>query len=163
MASHQLIKADLVMANIFDDLSARKYQAAPNIQIKQVVNEHDLLEFDKIARVAFAHPEKMAFNFLKNALSSPNIYFFLASIDNNIAGCGMVYLGDLAGLYWDGVLPEFRRKGVGTALTTYRMNFIKNKGFNSVCAQNMTPSAGYYKDIGFKSVGELPLYIFTGE
>ncbi len=43
------------------------------------------------------------------------------------------------------------------------MNHAKKLGHTSVIAQNMSPSLGLYKRLGFEQVGGLPLYMWNTE
>lgn len=158
-----LLAADDVIAHEFTDLETWTYNDPSPIQVREVKDLEDLHHFDAVSSQAFVHPKEMAVQFLEPILNHPEITLFLAFDGSKPVGCGMAsFVNNIAGLYWGGVLPEYRRKGIGTTLTQYRMNFAKQKGFKSIYAQNMTPSIGYYQKIGFKPVGALPLYVWVG-
>lgn len=161
---HQLIKADDIIAHEFNNLASWNYKPDPYITIKEIKDENDLLHFDHISSIAFQHPPKMALEYLRQAFGQSEFSLFLALYEGNPVGCGMLALvNNSAGLYWGGVLPEYRKKGIGSELSKYRMSVAKEKNFKSICAQNMTPSVRYYQKIGFKPKGSLPLYIYMGK
>lgn len=157
-----LIKADFVTASIFDDLKNWQYTPHPTFQIHKVTTADDLAAFDSITSVVFSHPKKLAFNFLKPTIDHPEIHLFLAMVEKQPVGCGMLSLtNNQAGLYWGGVLPNFRKQGIATALVEYRMNYAKQRSHSSIIVQNMTPSLNLYKRLGFKQLDGLPLYMWN--
>jgi ribosomal protein S18 acetylase RimI-like enzyme len=157
-----LVKADAVSASIFSNLEAFQYKPIANFKIQSVTNTDDLLAVDQISSVVFNHPPYLAFDFIKPALGNPAIQLFLAYTNDQPVGCGMLsFVNHQAGLYWLGVHPDFRNQGIATALVEYRMNIAKELGYTSIIAQNMTPSLGLYKRLGFKQQGELPLYMWN--
>lgn len=160
----KLVKAGEVIAHEFTELDIWNYQKDPKFSIKKVINEEELYLFDNISSIAFEHPNQMAMKFLQPALGKQDISLFLAYYESKPVGCGMIsFVNNVAGLYWGGVLPKYRKLGIGTELTKYRMNYTKEHGFQNVVAQNMIPSIGYYQKIGFKPEGSLPLYLYAGK
>ncbi len=155
-----LIKSDFITASVFKDLENWECNPNSKFQIGSVTNADDLLVFDKISAVVFSHPENLTFNFLKSALGYGEIHLFLAYAKGQPVGCCMLSLANSqAGLYWVGVLPDFRNQGIATSLVKYRMNIAKNLGYTSVIAQNMTPALGLYKRLRFTQLGGFPLYL----
>ena len=163
-AEQGLVKADVVNASIFNNLESWEYKPHEKFQIRKVSNTNDLTVFDRISSGVFNHPENLAFGFLKPALGNPEIHLFLAYTQEQPVGCAMLsFANNQAGLYWGGVLPNFRNHGIATALVEHRMNIAKKLGYTSIIAQNMTPSLGLYKRLGFEQVGGLPLYMWNTE
>ncbi len=156
---HDLVKADFVTAS-YKNLENLEYKVNQNIQIRMVTNLDDMKEFDRISSVAFQHPEGLAFDFLKSVISNTEICLFIAYEKDLPVGCAMIsFINNQAGLYWNGVLPEFRMHGIATTLVEYRMNYAKELGYQDIISQNMTPSLNLYKRLGFEQLGGLPLYI----
>ena len=148
---HDLVKADFVTAS-YKNLENLEYNANSNFQIRKVANLDDLKEFDRISAVAF--------DFLKPVIANTEIVLFIAYEKDLPAGCAIIsFVNKQAGLYWNGVLPEFRMRGVGTALVEYRMNYAKELGYLNIISQNMITSLNLYKRLGFEQMGGLPLYI----
>lgn len=157
---HGLIKADDVLAHSCD-LTSWEYKPNNKITIKQFTDEESLNHFDYISSIAFQHPLHLAKAFLKVVLNAAEFQFFLAYDDNKPVGAAILSsLNNEAGLYWDGVLPEYRNRGIASELVKYRMNIAKNKGHKTICSQNMSTSKSYYQKIGFKPAGSLPLYVY---
>lgn len=149
---------DLVLQS-FDNLEGFTYNPPLNIVVKQIDSLTDLEIFDHISSTSFGHPVSYAYQYLKPSLGTKNVLLFLAYYQDQPAGCSMLFLHDgVAGCYWDGVLPEFRRKGIATTFTQARMILAKKLGYQQVCVQNMDSSIRYYQQIGFKPMGTVPLF-----
>lgn len=154
-----LEKMDVVTAS-FKDLEGLEYNPSSTVGIKIVKKEEDLLIFDQISSEIFDHKKQSAFNFLKPILKYSEIRLFLAYLNGFPVGCAMLSLvGDSAGLYWVGVLSDFRNRGIGTELVKCRMSLAKNLGKKIIVAHNMTPTVHLYKNMGFTQPGQLPLYV----
>lgn len=100
-----------------------------------------LLEEKDIANMQeILHDDDMIFNldFLKNFLSCPNAYGFIASIENKIVGFAYAYSllrpdgKTMFYLHSIGVLPAFQNLGVGTKMMDYIVNFAKENNFSEV-------------------------------
>lgn len=149
-------------ANLYSNLENFNYAPDAKIKIEKITDLEGLKKFDHIASIAFKSPEGFPFEIAKTVTNHPNLNFFIAYVDNNLAGCGLLsFIDDSAGLYWDGVLPEYRRQGIGVELVKHRMDYARKKGFKSICAQNMESSKNYYHRIGFKPSGTLTMYSCT--
>lgn len=160
---NSLVKADEVMTHKFENLDTWNHDEDSSIRIENVSDEKRLKAFDFISSSVFGHAPQAAFDFFRPILNDTNILLFVAYHDDTPAGCGMVSLvNNIAGLYWGGVLAEYRGRGMGRQLTQHRMNYIKQQGFKSIIAQNLSPSISYYQKIGFKPIGSLPLYLYSG-
>lgn len=145
------------------ELENWKYQDNLLIKIKKIHDENALKIFDFISSNIFQHAPLAAFDFFRPILNDANISLFLAYYDNMPVGCGVISLvNNIAGLYWGGVLAEYRGRGIGRQLTKYRMNEAKKQGFKNIVAQNLSASVNYYQKIGFKPMGSLPLYLYSG-
>lgn len=159
--SENFARADFVTAS-YKKLKEYNENSHTNFDIRKITTTDELQVFDKISSVAFVHPEGLAFDFLKPIITSSEINMFIAYHDGLPAGCAMTsFVNNQAGLYWNGVLPEFRMKGVGTALVEHRINCAKSLGYKDIISQNMATSLNLYKRLGFEQKGGLPLYICT--
>ncbi len=162
MKSNGLIKIEEATAHEFFDFLNYKYKENNKIIIKKVTTSSELKDFARIAEVAFSIPQKDSFKFLFSTLAYPQMQLFIAFIDGNPAGSAMLFIdNDVAEMAWDGVLPEYRKKGVATAMLEYRLKIAKDMGAKIAVSQNFLTSSGYYKREGFKSIGEpVPVYVW---
>ena len=106
---------DGAQMNIFNNLDAFVYERDDKISLKLITTENELKVLDEIITTAFKKPIGLIFKFLRAALPHPDITLFLAYYNNKPVGCCMLaFIGNVPGLYWDSVLPENRRLGIGT-------------------------------------------------
>jgi len=84
----------------------------------------------------------------------------IAYLEDRPVGCCMLLnsANGVAGNYFDWVVPNHRRKGIGSAMTLKRMQIAKDSGKQFIIAQCMSTSSGLYQALGFKKVCELGLY-----
>ena len=84
----------------------------------------------------------------------------IAFLKDSPVGCCMLLnsANGVAGNYFDWVVPNHRRKGIGSAMTLKRMQIAKESGKHFLVAQCMNTSSGLYQALGFKKVCELGLY-----
>lgn len=84
----------------------------------------------------------------------------VAYLEGHPVGCSMLLnsANGVAGNYFDWVVPNHRRKGIGSAMTLKRMQMAKESGKNFLVAQCMNTSSGLYQALGFKKVCEMGLY-----
>ena len=159
-----LKKGGLLLGHIYTPLSRFHYSSKKNVEIHQITTEHELQIFDKISSTCFDEDENCAFNLLLPSLDNKLFRMYLAyEKDIPVACCMLSLVNDEAGLYWDGVLPAYRNKGIGSELVKYRMNVAKDLGYNSICSQNVDASKGYYQEIGFTPQGEVQGYLYLGD
>ena len=159
---NNFVKDDEVITHKFEKLDTWGYQPNSALRIEKVSNKNELNDFDFISSNAFQHPPQAAFDFFKSVLNDLTISLFVAYHENVPVGCGMVsFVNDIAGLYLGGVLPEYRRQGIGCELTKYRMNYIKQQGFKTIIVQNLSSSISYYQKLGFKPMGSVAFYLYS--
>jgi ribosomal protein S18 acetylase RimI-like enzyme len=83
-----------------------------------------------------------------------NILGFAKLIEFNVGG------GKYGCILWIGVHPQFRRKGVASALTSEGIRILKNDGVKAVFASTQRRNAGALKVLqleGFRKMGFLDL------
>ena len=122
-----------------------------NEQVRQVFNRAFIGHW-----IGELSPEKWKDRFISTPQFRPELTT-LAAVDNQLVG---FYLSEVfddnpntAWLEIVGVLPEWRGKGLGTALTTHAINTYKKAGFESCCLsvdeENITKAKQIYVNIGF--------------
>lgn len=84
---------------------------------------------------------------------------FLARKNNEYVGSSLIDIqNDVAGCYWDCVLPEYRKQGVGSEMIYHRQNIAKQHGCSFVVAQCLNSSLNVYLQAGFQKGLPLALY-----
>ena len=157
-----LVAMDEVVASEFSIDPTWHYTPQEAFKVRLVSTEGDLDIFDDISSMAFQHEKGMAAEFLQPTLRDDEIQLFIISDNGVSAGCCMIsFVNNKAGFYWGGVLPDHQHKGVGTEMTKYRLQCVKERGFEDVCVQNWRPSLSYFKKIGFTPVGTAVPYLLA--
>ena len=89
---------------------------------------------------------------------------FIAEVKGAIVGACMAgYDGHRGWLYAVAVLPEFRRKNIGTQLVDFAMQALKSKGCKKVNLQirsTNTKVASFYQSLGFAAEDRLSMGAF---
>jgi len=113
--------------------------------------EEDIKEVDEIYKVTFFARTKPNYQlFLKNE----NCLFFVVTINNKIGGFIIALIeGDVGHILLLAVHPNFRRRGLGTALLKHTLSELKRRGVKKVYLEVGTsniPAMNLYKKLGFR-------------
>lgn len=86
------------------------------------------------------------------------VYFVAVDDETNIVAgyCGMYVSFDIGNINNIGVLPDFRRSGVGAALLSELCLYCKNNSITLLTLEvreSNTPAIGLYEKLGFEKVG----------
>ena len=94
--------------------------------------------------------------------------FLVAEVDGKIVGylIGVLRWGATGHIMAVGVYPEYRRRGVGTALVVHMLDVLRMKGARNVRLEarksNITAQQ-FYQKLGFELGEEIPYYYEDGE
>lgn len=92
-----------------------------------------------------ANPESM--------LEDPDIELFVGRIDEQAVACGqLVKTDDVAGVYSIGVTEEFRRRGLGEAMTWKTLRAGREAGCEVGALQSSEMAHSLYQKMGFETV-----------
>ncbi|MCD6384089.1 MAG: GNAT family N-acetyltransferase [Thermoplasmata archaeon] len=84
--------------------------------------------------------------------------FLVAEVDGEVVGAVMgMFSGNFAVIYHLAVLPEFQRRGIGSALLKEMERRLKERGARFYMIFNHSthsPARGFYRKMGLRSVGE---------
>ncbi|QXK92138.1 GNAT family N-acetyltransferase [Neoehrlichia mikurensis] len=135
-----------------------------DITLEIVDNHSKLTQLDLLASQIFHCNVNEVALFLRglsnHKVSDSKLQFFLVKLHNTLVGiCGMYIHNQVAGFYSDGVLPEYRNQQIGTSMTLQRIKIAQQHDCKYAVAQCMKPSINLYKRLGFKMIGNLPLYV----
>jgi len=124
----------------------------------------DLDQVLKIERVCFKHPYDYS-TFLNFLVKEPH-GFYVAEENDRIIGYVISSLKYGKGVIISiAVLPEFRRRGIGSKLMKESLNFL-SKSVDYVELQvkvSNTEAISFYRKLGFKETGLIPNYYQEGE
>lgn len=136
----------------------------PNLVLKIVDSQEDLIELDKTTSAIFYHDVGIVSTFLRGILNhdsqTSKLKFFLAKLNDKTVGtCGIYIEDEIAGFYSDGVLPMYRNQGIATEMVMQRIKIAQQHGCKYAIAHCMKPSVDLYKRVGFKMLGNLHLHV----
>lgn len=90
----------------------------------------------------------------------PHALFVLGRYDGALAAGGFaLFSHGIAGLYWIGVHPDLRRRGIGEAVTRWLSNAAFERGARAVVLQASGPGLSVYKALGFRQVTTYPCFV----
>lgn len=128
-----------------------------------VNNKEALQTFDLMTSVIFVHDFGISKTFFRGLdgcdFKNSILKIFLVTYDSYYIGCCSMFIdGDVAGFYTDGILPQYRNQGFGTAMLCKRISLSREYGCKFAIAHCMKASVNMYKRVGFEMIGAFPLY-----
>jgi N-acetylglutamate synthase-like GNAT family acetyltransferase len=128
--------------------------------MERVQNNHDLSAWIQPVAVAFSMTPEMALAYQRclESASDEFIHFVVKKEGVVVAGASLYLHPETAGFYNLGVLPEFRKQGIGTALHHVRMNAAREKGYANATLQATPMAAHLGASIGFETCSEVTIY-----
>ena len=91
-----------------------------------------------------------------------NTYYFVATVDEQIASCVTVHVADeTAGIYDVITRPDFRGRGGATAVLHHALNFARDLGCEVAVLQSHKKATGLYTRLGFEEVGLFMVYYYS--
>jgi GNAT superfamily N-acetyltransferase len=122
--------------------------------VLKVDDARTLADFQRVAFESFGYPLASAPMALTHALiAMPHVAFFVGYLDDQPSCCsGLVFTGDVAGIYWVGTLAPLRKLGLGAAITAYAAEEARRRGSARVCLQASEAGAPVYRRMGFREV-----------
>ena len=92
------------------------------------------------------------FEMFEVLILSPTVRLYVGKIDGKPVGASMMFLSSgVAGLYQVQVPQEYRRRGIGTAMTLAPMREARETGYEIAVLQASQMGEPVYRKIGFKS------------
>lgn len=89
---------------------------------------------------------------------------YLATQDGSLAGCAQLFLdGSVAGVYDVAVLPAFRGRGVGRALTLAALADARQLDARIAVLHASPMGAGLYQRLGFRQYCRMGRFVWDGE
>lgn len=121
--------------------------------------EKDLNQVLQIERICFKHPYNH-FTFLYFLMKEPD-GFYVAEENGRIIGYVISSVkGGKGTIISIAVIPEFRRKGIGSKLMKESLNFLSKKVDHvelQVKVSNIE-AISFYRKLGFEEIGLIPNY-----
>jgi GNAT superfamily N-acetyltransferase len=139
------------------------YAFKPGIKVWKVTTD---IEFEQWIKVTASRRNpndevtiREYFNNFKPSKNNPHISFYLGSINGEVVGSSLIYFGaDFASLYWVGVHSNYRRHGLGSALSYIPLKEAISRGYRWSVLQAQPLGVPVYPKLGFEKVGILKVF-----
>jgi ribosomal protein S18 acetylase RimI-like enzyme len=93
---------------------------------------------------------------------SEQVYHLGAFSGKCVVGTATLFLGpESAGIYDVAVLPELRRRGIGTAMTAELCHHAQSKGYEGIVLIASKDGRYLYWEFGFQEVSEIKVYVLS--
>jgi len=159
-----------VMKGVAIDLADELPFALPiqGITLKIVKTEEELRQFCRTCCICFPMDEQCSsqISVLNAEIWKRGEYvYFLAEKDGQPISCVTLSISPGSCGIWNfGTLPEYRKKGIGSALTLFALKEAQERGF-SHCMAILMPKGlawGSFQMLGFREYCNFPFYIYGG-
>lgn len=128
--------SDLVLPDLKD---------VSDLKIRAVANHNEMRTFDRLSAPTFVHEEGMVMNFMRGLpAKKPNVHkleCYLIEYKGRPVGFFQTYVyEDVLGVYWGGILPEARNRGIGSAALAKTLETTRDQGYKALVA-HLLPSS----------------------
>jgi GNAT superfamily N-acetyltransferase len=154
--------------NMGMDLSQLPQQVKQDASIKvwKVKSDEEFNKWLDITDKRRSGTERALFEkYFRDYMPSKNnsqITFYLGALNGKIVGGSCLYKNEnYVSLYFVGVDPAYRRKGVGKLLSYVPLKDARDQGYRWTVLQAQPLGAPVYPKLGFKIVGEMEVYTYT--
>ncbi|WP_290815388.1 GNAT family N-acetyltransferase [Halovivax sp.] len=138
----------MAMASL-DEIPSRDSVA----EIAEVTDPDEREDFSTVTASAFGWPPDVVEPVDRAALAADDVRPFLGSVDGHPAASGLlVRSGDVAGVYSIGVVEEFRRRGIGDAMSRTVLRAGREAGCRVGVLQSSEMGYPLYERMGFETV-----------
>jgi ribosomal protein S18 acetylase RimI-like enzyme len=132
--------------------------APPGVEVRRVVDEAGVKDFRAADRVGFAdddHGRAAVDSAFRDpgSLLHPAVAGFVAYVDGVPAAAAMSFTAlDVTRVGWVGTVPEFRRRGLGTAVTRAAVLAGFDAGASLAALESSPPGVLLYRSMGFRTI-----------
>ena len=153
------VSADLSEEALYDDFLSK------NISIKKASTEEDFQAFSEVLKIGFGLSENVADQFVtmnQSSAACEEQIHYLALIDQEVVGTiTLASIEDSAGVWNGTTLPEYRKRGVATALLATAMQDAVKLGYCQVMGILMPEGLAFNlcSNFGFQEICDFPFYI----
>ena len=122
-------------------------------EVTEVADPDEREEFSTVTASAFDWPRDVVEPVDRAALAADDARLFLGRVEGRPAASGLlVRTGQVAGVYTIGVVEEFRRRGVGEAMTREVLRAGREAGCRVGVLQSSEMGYPLYERMGFETV-----------
>lgn len=90
--------------------------------------------------------------------------YYNGYISGKAVTSGMIFIeAGVAGLYYIGTLPDYRKQGIGTAMTNYLLKQAQAQGHNLIVLQATDMGANIYRRLGFEEYCSIRMLLLKAQ
>lgn len=140
-----------------------------SLQIRQINNYKELFLWEEVSFAGFDFPPETRQQYHRfvatfNLTPRSPQKFFLACWNGKPVATSLLFLHEnTGGIYFVSTLAQFRKKGIGLALTLATMRYAKLAGTRFVTLQSSPDGLRVYQQAGFKEYCLVDVYSLTTE
>lgn len=128
-------------------------------QLQRVTSTQELAVWHQAIAKGFGMSVEVAEMFALNP--SDQIRFYTAFLNDEVVGTtALIFQNGVAGIYCLSTLPEFRARGIGTALTALPLLEARSEGYRIGTLQSSKMGLPVYTRLGFQEVCKLKMFSF---
>lgn len=141
------------------------YAFKPNVKVWKVTTDTDFDQWIKVTASRRSSKDESQlreyFNNFKPSKNNPYVTFYLGSVNGHVVGSSLIYFSqDFASLYWVGVHPDYRRHGLGSALSYEPLKEAVKRGYRWSVLQAQPLGVPVYPKLGFQVVGRMKVFYY---
>lgn len=155
-----LTGCEAVPSMVLAPLRARRVPPPAGLEIRVVDDLATLRRFNDILAIGFALPRDWLASFDDPALlAAPDLTLYLGLLDGAPAGTAMRFTSHrIAGINFVATLPEYRRLGIGAALTRHAALAGRAEGALASALQASESGFPVYQRLGYRHLLDYPAW-----
>jgi ribosomal protein S18 acetylase RimI-like enzyme len=147
--------------NFYKNLRGKKID---DLYIIEVSTSNQMTEWLEIVSKVIFRGKKLDQELFKGMIGSPSVHFYLGTINDIPVATSMSFISNpSAGFYNIATLPEFRKRGYATAMTSYALT----EAFRKSCETGILHASGIgepiYFNMGFRASGIYKVFWMAGK
>ena len=166
LQKHKFIQHPEIFSAMSANITTLKEQDyAPHISIREIDKKKDIKTWIYIATNSSIHCEQSEliqalYNLLEKGSTSIRLYLgFYKEIP--CTASMIIYHGTITSLHFIGTLPEYRKKGLGYAITHKSLLDASHNGIIQAILLSSTMGQSLYKQLGFQEYAQYYMYKYN--
>lgn len=142
------------------DLANLQEIGVEGLQLKEVTTNEELTDWQEVFARAYGLPIEIGR--IIDPVLDGRMRLFTALIDGEPVGTtGLFVHKGVPGIYCVSTMAEYRRRGIGAAITAMPLLQARDQGYKIATLQASSMGYPVYKRLGFRDVCDLKIYTFN--